>query len=280
MRLSHNMAALNIYKEYSKVLTKQFNSLDKISSGIKVNKAKDNPNSLAQSEKLRMQIRGLQMASNNVQDGCSMLQTAEGGLQEITSMLQRIRELVVQAGSGSNNVSNKVTIQNEINEMAKGVDNISASTESNGVNLLNDATNTSLDIAVGANVGEKIQIPRFNLVSQGQLNLSDASGNSLMDIRSQTGVEAAFNTIDAALSLVLSARSQYGALENRFESSLSNLSEIIDKTEGADSKLRDTDMAEEIVEYSKSNILVEAGNAMMAQANKLPQDILRILDKR
>lgn len=280
MRLSHNMAALNIYKEYSKVLTKQFNSLDKISSGIKVNKAKDNPNSLAQSEKLRMQIRGLQMASNNVQDGCSMLQTAEGGLQEITSMLQRIRELVVQAGSGSNNVSNKVTIQNEINEMAKGVDNISASTESNGVNLLNDATNTSLDIAVGANVGEKIQIPRFNLVSQGQLNLSDASGNSLMDISSQTGVEAAFITIDAALSLVLSARSQYGALENRFESSLSNLSEIIDKTEGADSKLRDTDMAEEIVEYSKSNILVEAGNAMMVQANKLPQDILRILDKR
>jgi flagellin len=280
MRLSHNMTSLNIYKEYSKVLTSQASSLNKISSGYKVNKAKDNPNALSQSEKLRMQIRGMQMASRNVQDGVSMLQTAEGGLDSVTSALQRIRELAVKAGSGANTASDKVTIQNEIDEMVNSLDSISANTEFNGIKLL-QGDKKAISMAVGANPDEKVQINRFNLVSNGDLNLVDSiTGKSNIDISSQAGVDKTLQTIDAAIGIVISARSEYGALENRFESSFNFLDEIGDKIQGSDSELRDTDIAEEMAEYSKAGILIEAGNAMMAQANKFPQDILRILDRR
>jgi flagellin len=277
MRLNNNMASLNIYKEYSKVLTSQSRTLDRISSGLKVNKAKDNPNSLSKSEKLRMQIRGLQMASSNVQDGSSMLQTADGGLDEVTSMLQRIRELTVQAGSAANNSNDNLTIQNEINQMLKGIDSISTSTQFNGIKLLQIDTgdnNKVLSMAIGANPDEKIDIKRFNLVSNGDLNLSS------IDVTNQTGVSASLIKIDTAIDTVLSARSYFGAIENRFESGLVNISEIGDKIQTADSELRDADIAEEMVEYAKANILIETGNAMMVQSNKLPQDVLRILEKR
>ena len=277
MRLNNNMGSLNIYKEYAKVLTSQSKTLDKISSGLKVSSAKDNPNSLSKSEKLRMQIRGLQMASNNVQDGSSMLQTADGGLDEVTSILQRIRDLTVQAGSGINTSSDNVTIQNEINQMLKGIDSISTSTQFNGVKLLQIDTgdnNKVLSMAIGANPDEKIDIKRFNLVSNGDLNLTT------IDVTNQTGVSASLTKIDAAIDTVLSARSYFGAIENRFETGLVNINEIGDKIQTADSELRDADIAGEMMAYEKANILIEAGNAMMVQANKLPQDVLRILEKR
>lgn len=276
MRLSHNIAALNIYKQYSRVLTSQASSLNKISSGYKVSKAKDSPNAIAQSEKLRMQIRGLQMASRNVQDGVSMLQTAEGGMDEVTSMLQRIRELTVQAGSSSNTADDKAIIQNEIKQMVDGIDNISTNTEFNGVKLL-QGDSKAISMAVGANPDEKVQINSFNLVSTGTGDLNQLR---TIDLTNQTGIDKALTDIDTAISTVASARSQYGALENRFESTFNSLNEIGDKTQAIDSQLTDTDIAEEISEYSKSGILIQAGNAMMAQANKFPQDILNILSKR
>lgn len=274
MRLSHNMASLNIYKQYSKVLNAQASSLEKISSGYKVNKAKDSPNAIAQSEKLRMQIRGLQMASKNVQDGVSMLQTAEGGMEGVSSLLQRIRELTVQAGSDTNTVDDKKIIQNEINQMVKGIDDISTNTEFNGVKLL-QGDKKAINMAIGANPDEKVQINRFDLVSTGDLNQL-----SFIDVTTQTGVATALTNIDTAINTVSSARSQYGALENRFESSFNSLNEVGDKIQGVDSQLRDTDIAEEMSQYSKSSILIQAGNAMMAQANKFPQDILNILSKK
>jgi flagellin len=272
MRVSKNIASLNIYRSYSENLAKQSGALGRISSGIKINSSKDNPNAIAQSERLRIQIRGLQMAARNTQDGISMLQTAEGGLDGITNSLQRVRELLVQAG-GANTPEDKSTIQKEINQMLDGAQDMANNTEFNGVKLLVGGSNNGSSIiesATGANVGEKIDIPKYNLTTAG-LNLD----NGNVDVSS---VGASIENIDKALDTIISARSKYGALENRFESSYNSTIEIADKVQSAESGIRDSDMAEEMMEFAKYNILTQAGNAMMAQTNKFPQDILRVLE--
>lgn len=283
MRLYHNLASLNIYNEQSKILQKQSKALSRISSGLKVNSAKDNPDALAQSERLRMQIRGVQMASRNTQDGISMLQTAEGALGNINEYLGRIRELAVQAGSGANSTEDKKTIQTEIDQMIKGINDAANNMEFNGVKLLahdmvsgNDAAN-ELSMSVGANKDEVVKIPMCDLRMD---SLSDKNGNLLknIDLSAPGGVDNAIKVIDGVIDNVLSINSKYGALENRLDSSFNNLNEISDRMEGADSSLRDADVAEEMMEFSKDNILAEAGNALMVQTNKLPQDILRILE--
>jgi flagellin len=276
MRLNHNMASLNIYKNQSKVLENQSTALGRISSGYKVNKTKDGPNALAQSERLRMQIRGTQMASRNAQDGISMLQSAEGALGSVNDMLVRIRELTVQAGSGTNTAEDKATIQGEIDQMIKGINDIANNTEFNGVKLL-AGEKGALSMPVGANIGEVVYIDTFDLTSAG---LKDSEGNLLADIKvaEDGGVDKALKTIDSVIDKVLSINSKYGALENRFESGYNNLNEIGDKMQGAESSIRDADIAEEMMEFSKSNILIEAGTALMAQSNRFPQDVLRILE--
>jgi flagellin len=276
MRLNHNMASLNIYKNQSNVLEKQSTALGRISSGNKVNKTKDSPNALAQSERLRMQIRGTQMAIRNAQDGISMLQSAEGALGSVNDMLVRIRDLTVQAGSGTNTIEDKATIQGEIDQMIKGINDIANNTEFNGVKLL-AGEKVALTMPVGANIGEVVNIDTFDLTSVG---LKDSDGNLLSGIKvaEEGGVDKALKTIDSVIDKVLSINSKYGALENRFESSYKNLNEIGDKMQGAESSIRDADIAEEMMEFAKSNILVEAGTALMAQSNRFPQDVLRILE--
>lgn len=280
MRLSHNIASLNVYRSYSKALQKQSDALGKISSGYKVNTAKDDPNVIAQSERMRMHIRGLQMAGRNAQDGVSMLQTAEGGMESITSMLQRIRELVIQAGDGINNAEDKQTIQNEINQMIQGIEDIANNTEFNGIKMLNPKEDTQgemvLFMPVGANAGENVEIPRRSLmpdeISVGGITLKE------LDITKDNSIDIALGVVDSAIDAVTSIRSKYGALENRFEDSVVNITEIADRIDGADSNIRDVDIAEEMVELTKNNLLVEASNAMMVQTNKFPQDVLRILE--
>ena len=292
MRINKNIASLNIYRVYSENLTKQSGALERISSGIKINSSKDNPNAIAQSERLRMQIRGLQMAARNTQDGVSMLQTAEGGLNGITTSLQRVRELLVQAG-GVTTSEDKETIQKEINQMLAGAEDMANNTEFNGVKLLvdndrseipqippippvppyhndNKGSSDTIKTATGCNVGEIIEIPKYNLTTEG-LNLS----NGNVDVNN---IGTAIEHIDEALNVIISARSKYGALENRFESNYNSTIEIADKIQSAESSIRDTDMAEEMMGYAKYNILIEAGNSMMAQTNKFPQDILRVLE--
>jgi len=284
MRLSHNIASMNVYRSYAKALDGRSEALDKISSGNKINRACDNPNAMAQSEKMRIQIRGMQMAQRNMQDGVSMLQTAEGGLDGMTSMLQRMRELTVQAGNDTNTPEDKKIIQSEIDQLVQGVDGIADGTDMNGVKLLKvnaGDTNTVLDMTTGANTDEKIQINRYNLTSAGELKLVDAvTGKSNVDITTPAGVDKVLETLDNAINTVISVRSEYGALENRFESAVRGSSEIEAKLSAADGDLTETDIAEQMMEYAKNNILVEAGNAMMVQSNKFPQDILRILDRR
>ncbi|MBC2582122.1 flagellin [Clostridium sp. DJ247] len=281
MRLNHNMASLNIFRASSKALKNQSAALERISSGYKINNAKDGPAVIAQSERMRMQIRGLQMAGRNSQDGISMLQTAEGGLDSMTNMLQRIRELVVQSGSGSNTVEDRKTIQNEIDQMIDGMDSIANNTEFNGKKLLYE--DRELQMPIGANPGESVTIQQKNLTSS---NIKTTDGKALYQIKSgelynitdANNLDNALGIVDNALNTIVSFRSKYGALENRFESSFQDINEMADKMEGADSNLRDADIAQEMMEFAKDNILSEAGNAMMVQSNKIPQDVLRILE--
>ncbi|WPC41006.1 flagellin [Clostridium sp. JS66] len=280
MRLNHNSASLNVYTTYSKSLKDQSVALGRISSGYKVNNAKDSPNGIADSERIRMQIRGLQAASKNSQDGISMLQTAESGLDNMGSIIQRVRELVIQSGS-ANTPQDRQIMQNEIDQMIDGMDNISNNTEFNGNKLLSQEKD--LEMVVGANVGENIIIPQKDLTSN---NLKTLDGKSLSQLKSGelynitdgNHINDALNILDESLNSILSVRSQYGALENRFQESFSDATEISDKLESADSGIRDADVAEEMINYTKSSILVQAGNAMMVQTNKLPQDALRILE--
>jgi flagellin len=298
MRLNHNLASLNIYKEHVKTLKGQSASITKISSGNKVNSAGDNPNALAQSERLRIQIRGLQMAQRNVQDGVSMLQTAEGGLDNVTSALHRLKELTVQAGGGTS-VEDKEVIQGEIDQLIKGINDTVKNTEFNGVKLIGDQTidgtfdekgnpydnkdnPKEIFMSSGANVGEKIAIPVYNLSSKklGNDTGNPATSKYLDDIKitQSGGLDEALNIIDGALSMVLSVSSQYGALENRFDSMYNIVDAVGMDIQKAESDLRDADVAYEMMGYAKYNLLMEAGNAMMVQANKFPQDILRILE--
>lgn len=286
MRLMYNLESLNIYREHNKVLAKQSKALENISSGFKINSAKDDPNALANSEKMRIQIRGLQMAQRNSQDGVSMLQTAEGALDSVTSMLQRIRELSVQAG-GATTPEDKDTIQKEINQMIEGIDATVNNSEFNGVKLLNGSLKESVSMPVGANVDEKVEIPAYDLTSGSlpsdadpELSLSKLFDNTADDTDglNSIGIDKALTIIDSSIEKITKVRSKYGALENRFESTYTKIGEIHDSIVGAESKVRDADIAEEMMNYSKNSILIEAGNAMMVQSNKIPQDVLRILE--
>lgn len=283
MRLSHNVASLQIYQSYSIVQQNQSIALERISSGSRINSAKDDPSGIAQSERMNMQIKGLQVAGSNAQDGISMLQTADGGLGNITDMLQRIRELVVQAGDGTNTTTGRQSIQNEINQLTSGINDIANDTEFNGKKLLSqsgDSNTQYLEMPVGANPDEKVQIPMYNLSLN---NSSSASGVNLSDIKSiditsgGQSVDKTLDVVDSAISSVSSIRSKYGALENRFQGTVDNINDVSNKIQSADSSLTDADIAKEMMEYSKDSILSQAGTAMMVQTNKFPQDVLSIL---
>jgi len=290
MRLSHNIASLNLYNSYTKVLQRQSLAVSRISSGQKLQSAKDDPSNIASSEKIRIQIRGLQMAGKNAQDGVGMLQTAEGGLEQITSALQRVRELTVQAGNGANTDSDREQIQMEIDQMIKGVNDTANNTEFNGVKLLSggnskaDSQVDQLSMAVGANPGESIKIPIYSLdstnlptnIAPGRIE--DLQKGRPLSIIDSGNVDGALKVIDSAIDAAVSIRSKYGAIENRFEATVTNTNELSDKMQSADSEKTDTDIATEMIEYAKDNVLTEAGTAMMVQTNKMPQDILKVLD--
>ncbi|KYH36035.1 flagellin [Clostridium tepidiprofundi DSM 19306] len=275
MRLSHNLASLNVYRSYVKDLKSQSIAMSRISSGYRINKAGEGPNAIAKSERFRLQIRGLQMANKNVQDGISMLQTAEGGLNGITESLQRIRELLVEGG-GVTSKSDKKDIKIEINQMLDSIESLANRTDFNGVNILNN--NDVIKTQVGNNVDEQIAIQACDVTSKG-LNLKDSSGKYLIDLTDTNAIDNSIGAIDEAIEKVLKARSKFGALENRFESSYNDLGDITDRVIDAESSIRDADIAEEMMKLAKNNILVEAGNAMMVQTNQFPKDVLRILER-
>ncbi|WP_297517617.1 flagellin [uncultured Clostridium sp.] len=283
MRLHNNMMSLNVFKNYQNNLVDNAAALKRVSSGSKIMSAKDNPGKLGQSENFKLQLRGLQAAKKNVQDGVSMMQTADGGLSGMSESLIRMRELTVKAGNDTLSLDDKKVIQNEIEQLKEGINDLATNTEFNGVKLLGDegVTNnenpSSHSMAAGINSGDDIFIPSFNLNCS---VLTDKNGNKLSDVDVvNEDTDKALETIDVAMQTVSDIRSKYGALENRFE----NLGAMHESNslmlERADSNITSADVAKEMIEFSRTNILIEASNYMMAQTNELPNEALRAIER-
>ncbi|MCC2334143.1 flagellin N-terminal helical domain-containing protein [Cellulomonas wangsupingiae] len=280
LSINNNIAALNSYRNLSTTQNDLGKSLEKLSSGLRINRAADDAAGLAISEGLRAQISGTKQAVRNAQDGISVVQTAEGALTETHSILQRMRTLSVQAANdGGLSADAKGNIQKEITELTTELDRISATTEFNGTNLL-DGTYTS-SFQVGANVtpDDKISLVIGNMSSK-EAGL-DLEGLDVTTARTapeaQSGAEAAIIAIDAAITKVSDQRSSLGAVQNRFDHTINNLNVAVENLSASESRIRDTDMAQEMVQFTRSQILSQAGTAMLAQAKNLPQSVLQLL---
>lgn len=277
MRINHNIAALNTHRQLTVNNTSVQKSLEKLSSGLRINRAGDDAAGLSISEKMRSQIRGLEMAQKNAQDGISLIQTAEGALTETHSILQRMRELTVQAGNmGTNQTEDLQAIQDEIDALIAELDGISSRTEFNGKKLLDGsfASGTAdLVFQIGANAGQQMTL------NIGKMDATTLTVNTV-DVTAWTG-SANFDTdlakIDTAIKTVSQQRSALGAVQNRLEHTINNLSAASENLTAAESRIRDVDMAKEMMEFTKQNILTQAAQAMLAQANQVPQGVLQLL---
>lgn len=273
MRINHNLMALNTNRQLGISQNNLSSSMEKLSSGLRINTAADDAAGLSISEKMRAQIRGLDQASTNAQDGISLIQTAEGALNETQSILQRMRELTVQAGNlGTNAEEDLTAISDEFEELTKEIDGIADRTEFNGKKLLNGGV-SNFTFQIGANSGQQLEI---------QLNDMSATALSVgtLDISSVTtsaGIDTTLSTIDTAIKTVSSERSKLGANQNRLEHTINNLDNASENLTAAESRIRDVDMAEEMTQYTKNNIIQQAATAMLAQANQVPQSVLQLL---
>lgn len=271
MVVQHNLTAMNANRQLGITTGQQAKSSEKLSSGYKINRAADDAAGLTISEKMRSQIRGLNKASDNAQDGISLIQTAEGALNEAHSILQRMNELATQAANDTNTTSDRTAIQKEVNALTSELDRIASTTQFNTQNLL-DGTFTGKNLQVGALQGQKITISITTMSAQG-LSITTANNNVL----SFKAAGSAMKVFQNAISKVSTMRSALGALQNRLEHTVANLDNVAENTQTAESRIRDTDMADEMVEYSKNNILAQAGQSMLAQANQSTQGVLSLL---
>ena len=282
MRLNHNMQSLSVFRNYKNHISKNSSALEKISTGSKINSSKDNPVKLGQSESLRMQIRGLQAAQRNVQDGVSMLQTADTALDTVGQVLIRMKELTVQAGNDTNTEEDRKTIQKEIEQLKSYIDQTASNTEFNGNKLLGaeDVTNNDYPnykyMQCGAMSEEEIRIPMFNIST---LSLKDDNGNVLkdIDVTRVDNIDKALNVIDNSLKTVNNCRSKYGSLQQRMESTADNINQSFSSLEKAESNVRDADLALEMAEFSRTSILKDTATALLQQTNNFPKDMLSIL---
>lgn len=273
MRLNQNMFSLNIYSSYKKNLAKNSLSINNISSGLKLNKAKDNPGKIAESETIRIQVLSTEAARRNVQDTNSMIQSFDGAMQEMNSTLLRLKELAVQAGDGAYANSDIDAIKEEMTSLTEHIDKMAKTTEFNGVTLLNDTTGTGkVTSAIGNMEGESTSLPKFDLTKNG-LGI-DSIAN---DISDPSKVGSVIDTVDAAIKKVSSARSRYGAIQLRLEDSIDDLDSKGLSMDKALSNLADADLAEEMMNFSSSQILIQSSLALMAQSNNLPNDALKVL---
>ncbi|MGB9661635.1 MAG: flagellin Hag [Moorellaceae bacterium] len=281
MRINHNISALNTYRQLTINNTAMTKSLEKLSSGLRINRAGDDAAGLAISEKMRGQIRGLDQAIRNAQDGISLIQTAEGGLNETHSILQRMRELVVQAGNlGTNQTEDLQAIQDEITQLADEITKISERTQFNGKTLLDGsyASGTGdLIFQIGANDTQQLKL---NIDAMDATTLGvDATTIDVTKFTDGTAVDTALKAIDTAINTVSAQRSALGATQNRLEHTINNLSVASENLTAAESRIRDVDMAKEMMEFTKQSILSQAATAMLAQANQVPQMVLQLLGR-
>jgi flagellin len=273
LRINQNIAAQNAYRNLSVNDGQMSKSLEKLSSGFRINRAADDAAGLAISEGLRSQIGGLKTATRNAQDGVSVVQTAEGALTEVHSILQRARDLQVQASNSSNNSTSLKAINDEINSLGDEIKAIGDRTNFNGVQLLDDAA-TSLTFQVGANAADRLTVTPGVDLSAAAASLDAAvTGNTLASTTRGTAITA----LDTQITAVSSERSKMGASQNRLEHTINSLSVAVENLSASESRIRDTDMAQEMVSFTKSQILSQAGTAMLAQANQAPQGVLQLL---
>ncbi len=301
MRIQHNITALNAHRNLTNNNSALGKNLEKLSSGYRINRAGDDAAGLAISEKMRAQITGLETAKKNAEDGVSLVQTAEGALTEVHSMLNRMVELATQAANGTYSTSNRQEMQKEINRLNDEIDRISKTSNFNGTKLFTDfATGTSKEIIL--HVGDshetanqlKVTFTGMNSSSLGMVkagtdgikDIDDKkfkkeleSGESLRNINVTDADKArhAISIANGAIDMVSSMRSDFGAMQNRLDHTINNLGVQHENISAAESRIRDVDMAKEMMAYTKNNILVQASQAMLAQANQVPQGVLQLL---
>lgn len=274
MVVQHNLAAMNTNRQLGITGTGLSKSTEKLSSGYKINRAADDAAGLSISEKMRNQIRGLNKASDNAQDGISLVQTAEGALNEVHSMLQRMSELAVQAANGTNATVDRTALNDEIQQLKTEITRVGSTTQFNKMGILDGtfSTNAKKQLQVGANANEVITVAISALKS--------VVGSSLtadLKVSTATNAQSAITTVQNSITKLSSLRSKLGAIQNRLEHTVANLDNISENTQASESRIRDTDMAEEMVQYSKNNILQQAGQSMLAQANQQTQGVLSLL---
>lgn len=285
MRLNHNMNSLNCFNRYKKNIKQNSIAMNKITTGMQINSAKDNPNKIGQSEQMRIQLKSLKSAQRSVQDATSMLQSADGALGEANSILARMKELAVQASNDINNVIDRQAMQDEMKQLQNNLFDLANNTEFNGVKLIgekeiiNNNYPLHLTTVVGAEVDEISNIPIFN-ISPEVLKAEDGTKLSEIDIftSSETATKA-IKVIDEAILTVSNIRTKYGAMSNRFDSTYDSLEEIYNSVTKAESNIRDADIAKEIIEVSRTELLTNASIGLIAQANQIPLDSLRILER-
>jgi len=273
MRINNNLLAMNTHRQLGINNTAVQKSIEKLSSGYRINRAGDDAAGLSISEKMRAQVRGLTMASKNAQDGISLIQTAEGALNETHAILQRMRELAVQAANDTNVTVDRTAIKNELTELTKEINRIATSTTFNEKKLLNGALSTvGANFQIGADCGVSMSLTIGNMDATALCVANVASCVSSYKDATKT-----IATIDAAVKKVSAERSKLGANQNRLEHTIKNLDNAAENIQAAESRIKDVDMAKEMMEFTRQNILQQAATAMLAQANMAPQTVLQLL---
>lgn len=268
MFINTNVGALNANRNLNFNNTQMGKTMEKLSSGYRINRAADDAAGLAISEKMRFQINGLTQAQRNAQDGISLIQTAEGALTEVHSMLQRINTLANQAANGTYDATDRAKIQLEVNELIGEISNIAATVNFNGIDLLSSSGSVSFQIGSDANTSIS--------VSLAGMKPSDLGLDSL-SVSTATAANTTIGLIKSAISQVSTQRATFGAVQNRLEHTVNNLGVMVENLSASESRIRDADMATEMTAFTKNQILVQAGTAMLAQANSAPQAVLRLL---
>lgn len=268
LRINTNVAALNAARTLGRSTQDLNTVLERLSSGLRINRAKDDAAGLAIAEGFRSQVRGSAVAQRNAQDGISLVQTAEGALVETTNMLQRIRELAVQSANGTQSAANRTALQLEVTELLAQIDDIAQDTEFNGLAVLNSAAPVTLQS--GYRAGQTLNVTT-------SIATAAALGVAAVNIGTQPGASAAITTVDTALGNVNTIRSRFGAYQNRLEYTINNLAVQEENATASESAIRDADIARETIKFTRSQILVSAGTSVLAQSNVIPQTALQLL---
>ena len=285
MVINHNMSAMFSNRQLGVTQLANSKDMEKLSSGEKINRAGDDASGLAVSEKMRSQIRGLNQASRNAANGISFIQTTEGYLQETTDIVQRIRELAVQSSNGIYSDEDRMQIQVEVSQLIAEVDRIASTAQFNGMNMLTgrfaqangeNSVTGSMWLHIGANMDQRIQV-FIGTMTASALGLREVGTETIMNIGTPGDANQAIGTLDEALKSINKPRADLGAYQNRLDHAVKGLDIAAENTQASESRIRDTDMAKQMVEFTKNQVLSQAGTAMLAQANSQSQSVLSLL---